>query len=223
MIDADKAQHGMTIVTEKQTAGKGQRGNPWVDDTAQSLLMSIILQPKQPIEAQFAFSASVAVALVDVLQSLDKKIDVSIKFPNDIIISDKKAAGILIENSIRGTVWTHAIVGVGLNVLQHHFDDNLPNAISLLLATQKPWVIEGLLLSIRQRIIEYTSVQDLSPMLEKYNQLLYKRGRKQLFAEGENKFEALISGVNEKGKLLLQHSDNQLVAYPHGQLTWIWE
>lgn len=222
IIDADKAQAGLTIVARQQSAGRGQRGNSWIGLPNQALLMSIVLQPKMAIEAQFSFSAAVAVSIVEVLKSLDRRLDLSIKFPNDIIINDKKAAGILIENSIRGNQWTHAIVGIGLNVLQHHFDPNLPNANSLFLATQKEWVIEGLLLAIRKKIIENTMKEDLKTYIQQYNQLLYKRTHKQRFAEAGEQWEAIICRVNENGMIELKHNDGTVKAYPHGVLQWIW-
>lgn len=222
IIDADKSQPGLTIVCHQQTAGKGQRGNPWLDNADESLLMSIVLQPERPIAEQFCFSAAIAVAIADVLQNLDRTIHVNIKFPNDIIVNDKKAAGILIENSIRGSVWTHCIVGVGLNVMQDHFDPDLQHAISLFLATQKTWVKEGLLLAIRQKIIEYTLNLDADKMLERYNQLLYKRGHTQDFAEGDVVWKARICGVDAAGMLTLRHDDGTVKSYPWGRLRWIW-
>ena len=98
LIDANKAQHGLTIVAQKQLAGKGQRGNTWADTPGESLLMSIIAMPDRAIHEQFVFSASVAVAIAKVLQKLNNNWQVNVKWPNDIIVNDKKAGGILIEN-----------------------------------------------------------------------------------------------------------------------------
>jgi BirA family transcriptional regulator, biotin operon repressor / biotin---[acetyl-CoA-carboxylase] ligase len=222
MIDADTSQPGLTIIAHQQTAGKGQRGNIWNDVPDESLLMSIILQPKETVDEHFSFSAAVAVAVAELVQSLDELITVRIKFPNDIIIDDKKAAGILIENSIRGNTWTHAIVGVGINVLQHHFDNSLSNATSLFLATKKTWVMEGLLLAVRQRIIEYTMNRSSETMLAQYNQLLYKKGQMQKFSDGADVFERRVCIVNRHGKLILQDGAGNVMDYAHGQLKWVW-
>ena len=222
MIDADKAQPGLTIIAKQQTAGKGQRGKIWQDSSEQSLLMSIILQPNKPIDELFDFSASIAVALAELIHSLDKSLDVRIKFPNDIIVNDKKAAGILIENLIRGNTWSHAIVGVGINVLQDRFSDDLPHATSLFQATNKAWVLDGLLLAVRQRIIEYSMAQDFATFHTRYNQLLYKRAQYQKFRNGDVTFEAMICMVNKGGKIVLQHNDGQYVEYANGDLVWVW-
>ena len=118
LIDANKAQHGLTIVTQSQSEGKGQRGKTWLDAPGQSLLMSIIIHPKKEINDQFVFNAAVAVAIANVLQKSNHNWDIRIKWPNDIIINAKKAGGILIENILRGSRWTHSVVGLGLNVKQ---------------------------------------------------------------------------------------------------------
>lgn len=221
MIDADKSVEGLTLVTQQQTSGKGQRGNVWKDEVGQSLLMSIVLQPKVPVDAQFSFSAAVAVAVAHVLQSLDAGLDVRIKFPNDIIINDKKAAGILIENSLRGSNWTHAIVGAGINILQQNFE-NLPNATSLFMASQKEFDPNQIMHLIRKEIIENTRSSDLSPFLKAYNELLYKRGSAQYFSEQGTIFEAIIKGVNDKGQMELLMPDHKSAFYSNGELAWVW-
>lgn len=221
MIDADKSVPGLTIITKEQTAGKGQRGNTWKDEPGQSLLMSVVLKPQVPVEAQFSFSASIAVAVASVLQDLAPFLAVRIKFPNDIIINDKKAAGILVENSLRGNLWTHAIVGTGINVHQRNFD-GLPNATSLFLAAQKEFDTEMLMQLLRAKIIEYTHGDKLDAYITRYNELLYKRGQKQIFSKEGEVFEALILGVGVSGQLELELSDGSTVAYPHGILGWVW-
>ncbi len=221
MIDADTSEEGLTIVALEQTAGKGQRGNVWKDEPAQSLLMSIVLQPKVTLEAQFSFSAAVAVAVATLIQDLEPALNVYIKFPNDIIINDKKAAGILIENSLRGNLWTHAIVGTGINLRQRSFKQ-LPHATSLYLATKKDWDIDMVMHLLRQKIVEYTRGRNLDYYLKCYNDLLYRRGLRQRFSENGSVFEAIVLEVNASGQLLLQIEEGNIQAYAHGELAWVW-
>ena len=72
IIDADKAQAGLTIVAREQSAGRGQRGNSWKGGHNQSLLMSIVLRPTTPIDEQFVFLSTVAVAVAQAIQSVDQ-------------------------------------------------------------------------------------------------------------------------------------------------------
>ncbi len=222
MIDADTAQAGLTVVAGEQTAGKGQRGNVWKDEPGRSLLMSVVICPNVNADAQFSFNAAVAVAVAQTLQNIDTQIEVKIKWPNDIIINDKKAAGILIENTFRGSTWSHSVIGLGLNVLQPYFPPELPNATSLFLATGKTFDIEKLMLQIRTQIIFNTNNNHLHTFLEEYNRLLFKKGVEQLFIKEEKEFSALILGVNNNGQLVVRVDDNTEEFYTHGVVVWKW-
>jgi len=222
-IDADKAQHGLTIVAKSQEAGKGQRGKTWYDAAGQSLLMSIITAPNAAIRDQFVFNASVAAAIADVLRQLYENWDIRIKWPNDIIINDKKAGGILIENVIRGSDWTYGVIGVGLNVNQVNFPPDLPHATSLKKESKNNFDITSLRDAMREKIL--ASVAHLlppGPCMELYNGYLYKRGRKQLFGNGNSRWEATITGAHADGTLEVRLDDGASAFYHHGQVIWEW-
>lgn len=221
LIDADTSAEGLTILTQQQSAGKGQRGNSWKDEAGQSLLMSIVLQPRVTVEAQFSFSAAVAVAVADALSALGPDLDIRIKFPNDIIINDKKAAGILIENAFRGNSWTHAIVGIGINVLQQKLE-GLPNATSLYRELKKPVEQELVLQLVRQKVVEYTRGSNLEYYRKCYNLMLYKQAAVQRFSEQGVPFDAIIVQANAAGQLELQLEEGNIKAYNHGEVSWVW-
>lgn len=223
LIDANKAQHGLTITTREQTAGKGQRGRMWVDAPGESLLMSIIISPGQPIREQFAFNASVAVAVAEVLQKIYNKWKVCIKWPNDIIINDKKAGGILMENVLRGNQWAYSVIGLGLNVKQGKMPDELPNSISLKMASGIDFDIKELMNGIRENIIRVAN----EPMpgeksMKVYNGYLFKRGMKQAFIDNKYKWTATIVEAKSDGTLELQYEDGSVTYLHHGQVQWVW-
>ena len=221
LIDADKARPGLTIVANSQTGGKGQRGKTWQDIPGQSLLMSIIIAPQHTIQQQFLFNASVAVAIANVLQKLDEGWRVRIKWPNDIIVNDKKAGGVLIENVLRGSRWSHAIIGFGLNIHQTHFPADIPHATSLRIASGHDFNKPALRDALRDAIILRTSIPiPAAKQIEEYNNLLYKRGRKQVFANESGKWEATILNALPDGTLEVQLADGTITTYTHGQVLW---
>lgn len=222
LIDANKAQHGLTITALSQTNGKGQRGNTWVDRPGESLLMSVIVQPGRPIGEQFAFSGAIAAAIARFLQNLYKNCDIRIKWPNDIIVNDKKAGGILIENILRGSQWVYSIIGLGLNIGQESMPQDLPHATSLRIASGQNLDPKLLVRPVSEHIIAAISVQSSAGMVD-YNQLLYKIGQKQKFSEHGVDFWATIISVNTDGILEVKKEDGTLSQYSHGQITWIWE
>lgn len=115
---------------EYQTAGKGQRGNKWSSHRAENLTFSILLKPTQIAAAgQYAISMVCAVGVVDYLGKLG--LQAKIKWPNDIYIGDRKICGMLIENFLDGDRLSVSICGIGLNVNQKEFPDNIPNPTSV--------------------------------------------------------------------------------------------
>ena len=222
LIDADKAPHGRTIVARSQTGGKGQRGKSWADTPGESLLMSVITAPGRPITDQFVFNSSVAVAIANVLQKLYAGWNVRIKWPNDIIINDKKAGGILIENILRGSRWAHSVIGLGLNIKQRSFPTDLPYATSLNIASGHNFDVAEIRDAVRESIIAVTNNPLVALDMNAYNELLYKRGMKQSFVNAGGKWDATIIQVYPNGMLEVQLEDGTIVCYQHGQALWDW-
>lgn len=221
LIDANKALPGTTIVARQQGGGKGQRGRAWIDEPGQSLLMSIIVVPRRPLTEQFVFSASVAVAIANVLQKLSSSIPVYIKWPNDIIINDKKAGGILIENILRGSQWTHSIIGIGINVQQSQFSSSLPSATSLRIAFHKDVTISWLCDQVSREVqAAVAQVQPANRVMDEYNDVLYKRDRKQLVSQGTMDWTVTVLSVGADGRLEAKLQDGTKEYYQHGEVKW---
>ena len=118
ILGSNDVFEGTTIITSRQTSGKGQKGNRWQSEPGKNLTFSIILKPGfLDVKQQFKLNFAVSLGIFDFLSSFFKS-HVKIKWPNDIYYKDSKIAGILIENSIRSMKMQHSIVGVGLNVNQ---------------------------------------------------------------------------------------------------------
>jgi BirA family biotin operon repressor/biotin-[acetyl-CoA-carboxylase] ligase len=223
LIDADKAQAGLTIAAKSQVSGRGQRGNTWVDSHGHCLLMSIIVKPSLPIHEQFLFSAAISTGIANVLQKLYSHWDLRIKWPNDIIINDKKAGGILIENVLRGSRWTHSVIGLGLNVTQESFSEELPNAISLKIASGLDFEIDKLREKLRVQILANTVIPPPPRVVMKdLNDKLYKKGQLQKFKDESGIWLATIVGVKKDGTLDVKREDGTAVNITHGQAVWVW-
>ncbi len=224
LIDADTAQAGLTITAKQQSQGKGQRGRQWIDLPDASLLMSIITIPRYNLTEQFLFNASVAVSIANVLQKLNEHWDIRIKWPNDIIVNDKKAGGVLIENVLRGSNWTYSIIGFGLNIKHEHFPSELPYATSLKIMSGKDYDIKMLRDMLREKILEYVSIKwDAKEIMQQYNDHLYGKGQIQTFTLHSNEWQGIIQGADVDGTLIVQLSNGNIVKYVHGTVMWKWE
>ncbi len=117
------APEGTVILSDYQTAGKGRKGNSWVSTAGANILMSIILRPHllaNAVQSITLATANIVVNALDRFLILEKcdGIDLHLKWPNDIMVTDRKLAGILIESTVRNKWIDFLVIGVGLNVNQ---------------------------------------------------------------------------------------------------------
>ena len=144
------AESGSCFRADFQTHGKGQNGRVWESSKGQNILCSYILElekldalKKWSPTDQIGFSAAIALGIRAFFDAHTNG-DTKIKRPNDIYWRDRKAGGILIENLVRGTAWTWAVVGIGININQTVFSPEAPNPVSLKQITGRDWDILSL-------------------------------------------------------------------------------
>lgn len=224
LLSEDVSLPHLTVVsTAYQTSGRGQRENIWESENGKNLLFSLILRPTllKATEA-FAISRIASVAIVKFLREYIS--DVSIKWPNDIYWRDKKICGILIENSIMGDCLDTSIVGVGLNINQKEFSQNLPNPVSLTNIMGKEFLLDNMLAevvaSIEREFVRYFE-NGAKETDSTYHQLIYRLNTKALYKVAEGTVEAEIQGVCSDGRLILKHSDGNLRYYAFKEVTYI--
>ena len=149
-IKAGLSKSGSCYTADFQTNGKGQHGRVWESSKGQNLLCSYILELNTldtlknwtPAD-QIGFSAAIALGIRAFFDAHTNG-DTKIKRPNDIYWRDRKAGGILIENLLKGTEWTWAVVGIGININQTVFSPEAPNPVSLKQITGRDWDILSL-------------------------------------------------------------------------------
>ena len=205
LVGKKKAEEGTIVVTDFQTAGKGQTGNSWESEAGKNLTFSLLLYPTEmDIREQFALSEAISLGLTDTLQVYAEGF--SIKWPNDIYWQDKKIAGILIENAIMGRGISHCIVGIGLNMNQEEFISDAPNPVSLKQITGKEFPLYELLLTLRENIFNrYIQLLHQDETLYKdYFKSLYRKTGFHLYEAESEKFEAKIKSVQLSGHLVLE-------------------
>ncbi len=224
---AESAGHGTVACADKQTAGRGQKGNHWESEPGKNITFSILLRPKG-INArwQFMLSEIVSMAIVNVLRSHIGSIGIGIKWPNDIYAGDKKICGILIENRIESLNISHSIAGIGLNVNQGMFNPELPNPVSMLNITGKEYDTKELLHEICQEILRLSDKYDSSEKWEelhlKYCNTLWRKDGYHRYSTPEGElFEARIDKVGYDGVLTLVDIAGQSRSFKFKEVTAI--
>jgi len=122
-------QHGDVFVTEYQSAGRGRLERTFEAPKSGALLFSLYLEPHRTKSEWSAIPLLTGISLLTGLNNLDQNIKFNLKWPNDLLIAEKKVAGILVEARENGV-----IIGIGLNVEMQDSELPVENAISLAIA-----------------------------------------------------------------------------------------
>jgi BirA family biotin operon repressor/biotin-[acetyl-CoA-carboxylase] ligase len=211
--------HGTTLVALSQTAGKGQFGRPWHTEPGQHLAMTIILKPEATAQDLPRFSKLISLAICMVLEKLDPAFHPKIKWPNDIYLNEKKAAGILIENALAGNRIQHLVVGIGINVNETAFPTELPNAISLRMISVKEFDILEIAKSIQAKILSIIESESRGYANE-YSDRLFMKNKIAEFDQQGKSVHGEIIDVDDQGRLVLL-IDDQLKSYYTHEIKWI--
>ena len=217
-----KSASGAVFFALEQTAGKGQRGRTWASEPGQNIMMSVLLDPEGLTAAGlFGLSCAAALAATDLFSTYAGD-ETAIKWPNDIYWRDRKAGGILIENSMRGSEWRRAVIGFGININQTAFDPGLPNPVSLRQITGRtfdPVALARELCGALERRLGALAETGLEPLLGSYEQRLYGLGRRFRFRDGDTTFEAVVRGVDADGRLVTDGGQRR--CHRFGSISWL--
>ena len=215
LANEGNVESGSVILTHYQSKGKGQHGKNWHALRDKNLLLSIILDAtKKDINTQFELNAAFCSAIAHMLMEDYEIGGVCIKWPNDLYVGRKKIAGILIENVIRGHQWQYAIVGIGLNVNQIDFPEDI-QAISL----QKEIGKEIDLVTLRNKLFVQLNkayqhyLKNDFDLITEYNSLLNGFGQEIKYEKDGEKYLGQLRGADNNG--FLKIDDGQ---YRHGEI-----
>ena len=202
LSNTKKLAEGTIVVTDHQTQGRGQGANRWESEPGANLTFSIILYPSfVESSRQFVLSKAISLAVLDFLSQYVS--EVTVKWPNDVYVDDKKITGILVENFVGGSYLTKTIAGVGVNINQRRFTSDAPNPVSLQQLTGITYLLESCLNNLHELIaIRYQMiVENPNKLNADYLRHLYRFGQLSRYCAGDTLFDAVITGVNDYGML----------------------
>ena len=194
------------FLADMQTGGRGRLGRSWISPAGCGIWMSIYLKPQITISdiSQLTLIAGLAVSRVIA--------DSVIKWPNDVLIKDKKVSGILTEMSIEQNKINYAVVGIGINVNNKEFPCELiDKATSLYLETEK---ITDRNILISKVLEEFFLMYDnfikngFSVFKDEYEKKCITLNKDVYLLKNENKQIAKAVGITEKGELITEIDGN---------------
>lgn len=223
LCKAGQALEGLVVQAVEQESGRGQYKTIWHSTPEQSLTISVILTPHfLSLSRQAFLNFAIALGIQDWAKTYCT--DVKIKWPNDLYIADKKAGGILIENQIQGITWKYAVAGIGLNVFQTFFPENLPLATSIAQNGTPPpnleTALEHLLNCLDKRYLQLRNGH-FNHLLENYHEVLWKYHTIRMFESRTEVFEAYVQGVNAQGQLILRRPDGTEQTFGLKEIIWL--
>jgi BirA family biotin operon repressor/biotin-[acetyl-CoA-carboxylase] ligase len=205
----DGAQHGTLVLADKQESGKGRRGRSWEMPKGVAIAMSFVLKPRElrPENAPMLTLVS-AMAVAGAIRQETGLIP-QIKWPNDIVLHGKKVCGILTELSTQIDYINHIVVGIGINVHNEQFPEELSDmATSLYLESGKRYSRAALVEAVCEQFEHYYGIfmktQDLSKLKKEYDQSLVNRGREVRVLDPQGEYEGRAARINEKGALIVE-------------------
>lgn len=220
---SDKYCEGTVVLAQYQVTGRGQAGSYWESEAGKNLLFSLILEPKFLDAAkQFYLSMAVSLALVQMLKQHIS--EVSIKWPNDIYSGGKKIAGILIENTVKGSSLDRSVVGIGLNVNQEKFVSDAPNPVSMKQLSGKEYPLIAVLDEFLQLLDHWYILlkqYDFKQIEEGYFTQLFRNNGWHQYRDSDGEFTAKIVGIGEFGKLLLEDQSGKIRTYMFKEVEFI--
>ena len=243
------AKHGDGYFAMAQVEGKGQHGKTWLTEPGTNIILTLVLKaPPLQLARQFQFTMAIALAVYDFFSFYAGE-ETSIKWPNDIYWRDRKAGGILIESivgsqevhssesivpgsrqaddelrtanyELKTRVWLWAITGMGININQTSFPENIRNAVSLKQITGKDWQVIELAKELCAHVQNrYTQLLADKNLLEEYNLHLFKKGQTVKFKKENRVFEGMVKEVTASGKLVVITSMEEQFGF--GEVEWI--
>ncbi|MCR5455653.1 MAG: biotin--[acetyl-CoA-carboxylase] ligase [Bacteroidales bacterium] len=199
------------IRADFQTDGRGQRGNTWHSPNAMNLMFSYVYYPiKLEARHQFMLSQATALSVADYFVQKGLK-DVSIKWPNDIYVGMKKICGMLIENTVSGHYIKYSIIGIGVNINQNTFPENLPNPTSLAIQTGTDnYNLDeefSTIIEILRQNIYNISTANADKLMKRYKDMLLGLDKTLIYRSGGKVFKGIIRDVDKHGFLTVENAE----------------
>lgn len=221
------APHGQLVVADKQTGGKGRRGRVWESPAGSNIYFTLLLRPE--IEPNTASMLTLVMAMA-VAKGIEKNMPglakTGIKWPNDIIMNEKKVCGILTEMSlsVEQDSISYVVIGVGINVYNQEFPEEIAmKATGIETATGKKPSRSLLLADIMEAFEEYyecfLQYGNLEGLMAEYNERLVNVGRQVRVLDPKGAFEAKAEGINSQGELLVTLPDGAKQSIYAGEVS----
>jgi len=223
LLKQEIVEDGTVIIATAQTAGKGQGENTWETEPGKDLTFTVILHPTFLNAAgQFLLSKAISLGVCDFLANYID--DVLVKWPNDVFVYGKKIGGILIRHTVNNEMLQTTIVGIGININQTSFDPQLSTATSLSLILGREFILEETLSQLCEALDNRYAMlrnEEIAELENDYLKSLLGFGETRRFRVKDVTVEGVIRGVDDFGRLLVEHPGMPVRTYAHKEIEFV--
>ncbi len=214
---------GTVVLAQYQKSGRGHHTNVWESARGKNLTFTLILEPKFLVPSrQFLLSQVVSLGIADFIS--DNYKGVSVKWPNDIYVGDKKIGGVLIETNIKGSTLALSYVGIGININQEEYISDAPNPVSLKNLTKTNFDIDTCLEQVLLKIHNWyrqLRAGSFEYINSQYRLRMFRAGKWAQYKIGEKIVEGKITGIDEYGRLALKTRVNEQFYFQFKEIEYI--
>ena len=198
---------GTLVVADQQTLGRGRRGRSWESPAGTGIFMTLMLKPDINPNNASMLTLVAAMATARAITEVTGEA-AQIKWPNDIVMNGKKVVGILTEMSAQFDYINHIVVGIGINVHNEEFPEEIAKTASSLLLEcghriHRASLIEAFLEEFERLYAVYLETEDMSGLQKEFDSLLVNRGRQVRVLDPKEPFEGKAMGITKKGELIV--------------------
>ena len=217
----NELRDGSVIISEEQTKGKGRLGRVWESKAGEGIWMSIILKPNIiPNKAPF-ITLIAGASIVKALNILG--VDAKIKWPNDITINNKKLSGILTELSAEIERVNYIVVGIGMNVKDTDFEEELQDKATSLYKenynVSRVDIVKEILCQFEKLYLDYIEKDDKKEVLDICRQYSAIINKEIYVIKNDQKELVDCIGINEEGNLIIKNNDGKLEEIMSGEVS----
>lgn len=217
------APHGTLVVADKQEGGKGRRGRNWESPSGVGIWMSLLLRPQISSVSASMLTLVMAMAAGRGIRETTG-LECMIKWPNDLVLNQKKICGILTEMSTELMEIQNVVIGAGINVCQEEFPEEIrATATSLYLESGKKFrrsdMIAAIMKAFETYYDQFVLTEDMSGLMEEYNRCLVNRDREVCILAPSGEFRGVAEGINKNGGLEVRLADGSKTEVISGEVS----
>lgn len=209
LLAREGTKHGTLVIADTQSAGRGRRGRGWISPAGEGVFMSLIVRPEMPPSEVAKMSLTLALAVARAIER-ETGLDARIKWPNDIVIGGRKVCGLLLEMDATAEKVNSIVAGVGINVHQSVFDEEIAHTASSLDLLCGRRVSRSAIVRAFLEEFERAAALADEEMMQAYRGRSATIGQRVQVIGLSGTYTGTAQGITESGTLLVEADDGEV-------------